>query len=98
MTAPTRCIVVVFSLMLIAVLSAATPAYGQTVAPLNDQTGISPYQSYGGVRENISLASGNLNLQVPLISLPGRDGHDLTLALEYDSSFYNLIGNNQITG
>ncbi len=98
MTARTRYFVAAFCLIVITALTPTTPAFGQAVAPLNDQTGVSPYQSYGGVRENISLASGNLNLQVPLISLPGRNGHDLTLALEYDSSFYNLIGNNQITG
>lgn len=98
MTAQARHFVAALSLVLLTALSATTSAYGQTVAPLNDQTGVSPYQSYGGVRENISLASGNLNLQVPLISLPGRNGHDLTLALEYDSSFYSLTGNDQITG
>lgn len=53
-------------------------------------TGIQPYNTYGGVRENINLATGNLNLQVPLLTLPGRNGHDLVLGLEYDSKMWSL--------
>jgi RHS repeat-associated protein len=67
----------------------------QTQAPPNDQTGAAAYQSYGGQHESISLATGNLSLQVPLLTLPGRNGHNLTIALEYDSSFYQLASNLQ---
>ncbi len=51
----------------------------------NNATGVMPYAAYGGARENISLATGNLNLQIPLLSLPGRGGHGLNVGLTYDS-------------
>jgi len=51
----------------------------------SNATGTSPYVTYGGVRENINLATGNLNLQIPLLTLPGRNGQNLSVALEYDS-------------
>jgi hypothetical protein len=53
-------------------------------------TGIQPYNAYGGVRENINLATGNLNQFMPLLTLPGRNGHDLVLGLEHDSKSWNL--------
>jgi hypothetical protein len=54
----------------------------------SDATGTSSYVTYGGVRENISLATGNLNLQIPLLTVPGRNGQNLSLALEYDSKMW----------
>jgi hypothetical protein len=56
----------------------------------NNATGIMPYNTYGGVRENISFATGNLNLHLPLLMLPGRKGHDLSLGLVYDSKVWNI--------
>ncbi len=53
-------------------------------------TGVQPYNVYGGVRENINLSNGNLNLQIPLLSLPGRNGHDVVIGLEYDSKIWSL--------
>ena len=38
---------------------------------LND-TGAPPYSTYEGVLENISVASGNVNLRIPLLKLLGR--------------------------
>ena len=58
----------------------------------SNDTGVKPYAPYGGVRENISLTNGNLNLQVPLISLPGRKGNNVALNLIYDSKFWVLHG------
>jgi RHS repeat-associated protein len=58
------------------------------VGPQN-ATGTQAYDPYGGTRENINLGNGNLNLQIPLISLPGRNGHNLSLALRYDSKIWN---------
>ena len=56
----------------------------------NNLTGIMPYNTYGGVRENINLGTGGLNLHIPLVSLPGRNGHDFSLGLLYDSKVWNL--------
>src|SRR4029077_16444052 len=53
-------------------------------------TGVLPYTPFGGVRENISYSNGNLNLQVPLLSIPGRKGLNVSLAIEYDSKAYAL--------
>ena len=56
----------------------------------NTLTGIMPYNTYGGVRENINLATGDLNLRLPLIHLPGRNGLDYSLDLIYDSKQWKL--------
>jgi RHS repeat-associated protein len=53
-------------------------------------TGVQPYNTYGGVRENVNLPTGNLNLQVPLLKLLGRDGFDVSLSLIYDSKIWIL--------
>jgi hypothetical protein len=58
----------------------------------NNAGGVQPYNTYGGTHENINLATGDLNLQIPLVSLPGRDGFDLNLSLVYDSKIWNLHG------
>ncbi|MCI0538651.1 MAG: hypothetical protein L0Z50_25875 [Verrucomicrobiales bacterium] len=55
-----------------------------------NSTGTLPYNLFGGTRENINLSNGNLNLQIPLLTLPGRKGHDLSLALTYDSKIWQL--------
>jgi YD repeat-containing protein len=62
------------------------------IGPQN-ATGTQPYEAYGGARENINLANGNLNLQIPLVSLPGRNGHDFSLALNYDSKIWTPSSN-----
>src|ERR1700686_1848515 len=53
-------------------------------------TGTMPYASYGGVRENISLSTGDLSIQIPLLTLPGRHGRNLVLNMFYDSKLWNL--------
>src|SRR6266403_1821408 len=71
------------------VLTAAVPrtSLAQQLGPQN-ATGIQPYDAYGGGRENINLGNGNLNLQIPLVSLPGRNGHNLPLSIHYDSKIW----------
>jgi RHS repeat-associated protein len=61
-------------------------ASAQTAAPsdLQVDSGTHPYSSYDG---DISLMSGNLSFCVPLVSLPGRKSHDLTIPLCYNSEF-----------
>jgi RHS repeat-associated protein len=67
-------------------------AHGQGIpnfpTALND-TG-SQSGSYEGVRENISVASGNVNLHIPILKLLGRAGFGIDLDLVYDSKFWNL--------
>jgi hypothetical protein len=88
---PFRQSAVAHSVILWAILSLARTVAAQTSqSPPNDQTGVAAYQSFGGQRENISLATGNLNLQIPLLTIPGRNGHDMTIALEYDSTIWQL--------
>ena len=56
----------------------------------NTTTGPTPYGSFGGVHENINLGTGDLTLQVPLLTLPGRNGFDLSVGLTYDSKVWVL--------
>src|SRR4051794_3849295 len=58
------------------------------VTPDND-TGLKPYETYSGTHENVNLATGNLNLPLPLLRPPGRHGLDLDLVLQYDSKIWS---------
>ena len=49
----------------------------------NNATGTMPYNTYGGVRENISLATGNVNVYIPILSLPGRNGQNQLTSMRY---------------
>ncbi len=84
----------VLSTVLGIALSAAPLSWAQVtptqVSPSN-ATGIESFSTYGGVRENINLATGNLNLQIPLVRLPGRNGLDLSVGLEYDSKIWQVV-------
>jgi len=42
----------------------------------------SEYSTDGG---NVNLMNGNLNLEIPLATLPGRNGHNFVLSVQYDS-------------
>jgi YD repeat-containing protein len=42
-------------------------------------------------RENANLGTGSLHVEIPLISLQQRGGHNLEFGIEYDSQVYNLI-------
>lgn len=78
--------------LLLCTVSAALSA--QTVTPNlvtpYTNTGLQPFGTYDGVRENIALSNGNLNLQVPLLKLPQRAGRTWDLGLEFDSKSYQL--------
>lgn len=67
-------------------LMAQTP----TTATTSNAVGVQPYVTYGGAHENVNLSTGDLNLRIPLVHLPGRDGLDLDLGLVYDSRVYTL--------
>ncbi len=83
-------------LLFLALLLMVSPwyAFGQS-APQQTDGGVKAYQTYDGVREKIALASGNVNVSVPLIGLPGRNGHDFNLSLNYNSQLWSIseIGN-----
>ena len=61
-----------------------------SVGPQN-ATGVQEYNPYGGAHENINLATGDLNLQIPLVTLPGRNGHNFSLSLVYDSKIWQSV-------
>ena len=54
----------------------------------NNATGMLPYVTYGGAHENINLTNGNVNLQLPLLTLPGRNKHDFQIGISYDSKMW----------
>jgi hypothetical protein len=84
-----RIITLVLAELLFFCASTRSQSVPNQVTPNND-TGVQPYEAYAGVRENINLANGNVNLQIPLVSLPGRNGHDFSLSLRYDSKTWQV--------
>src|SRR6266446_2316976 len=75
-----------FAVLVIASAVCST-AWAQQIGP-QGTTGLQPYDAYSGTRENINLATGNLDLQIPLVSLSGRNGNNLSLTLHYDSKIW----------
>jgi YD repeat-containing protein len=75
------------------------PASAQTY-PVNPalDTGIKPFESYDGAQEAVNLASGNLSVTLPLVSLPGRNGHDLNLSISYNSQHWTPMQVDQLEG
>lgn len=64
------------------------------VANLEEDTGIiedtskflgAPYDYNSNVNESINLYNRNLKYQTNLVSIPGKNGHDLNLKIIYDS-------------
>ncbi len=79
------------SLLALSPLSVLAQSSPPTVSPAND-TGVNPYETYEGNRENINLSSGNVNVTIPLVSFPGRNGLDYPVALHYDSKSVWQLG------
>lgn len=56
-------------------LALSTVSFSQNVttsAPHQENdTGLKAYATYDGNRENINLSNGNLNINIPLLNLPG---------------------------
>ncbi len=67
------------------------------ITPSND-TGVRALQTYSGTHENINLANGNLDLDIPIVSLPGRNGLGLHLSLQYDSKIWMPHATYSLTG
>ena len=81
-------------LALLLALSYSAASLSAQTAPTqidaNNATGVQAYNLYSGTRENINLATGNLNLTIPLVSVPGRAGNTLDVAIEYDSKIWQF--------
>jgi hypothetical protein len=82
---------------LAAVVLSAVTVLAQGPLPVLDRVGINdlgirPFGVYDGTMEKINLQNNNLNLSIPLVSLPGRAGHNLDLRLIYDSGFWRVNG------
>ncbi len=56
-----------------------------------------PFNAYVNSNESVSLATGALNYDRTLLSLPGRNGLDLNVAIKYNSD-EALIGGNEYDG
>jgi RHS repeat-associated protein len=87
----TRCTTVGLALVVSACLAVITKAQTQTAA--RPDRGLMPAGSYSvSDIENISLTSGNLNLSIPLASLPPMAGGKLSLTLRatYNSKLWNV--------
>src|SRR6266436_8249083 len=57
------------------------------ITPSNE-TGTNAFGTYSTDAGNVNLTNGNLSLSIPIISLPGRNGLNYTLAVQYDSKIW----------
>ena len=70
-------------------------AFGQGYDP-SYEYGAVPFQTHLQGQESVNLSSGNLHFQIPLISLPGRNGHDFVYSWSYNSQVW--WGNTLVDG
>jgi RHS repeat-associated protein len=83
-----RCrFIVSLMLLLVSVASAQTT---NNAALWSDTAGASLPIPYDGVTDKVNLANGNLNVTIPLVSLPGRAGQNLDFSYQSDSQTYHL--------
>jgi RHS repeat-associated protein len=78
---------------LAAIFPGVRPAAAQT--PNTDfatDAGVKPFETYDGARENINLGTGNVNIALPLVNLPGRNGHDFKPSLSFNSQHWVPVG------
>src|SRR6266436_2023675 len=62
-------------------------AFGQGFNPAYVY-GAAPFQTHLQGQENVNLVNGNLHFQIPLVHLPGRDGHDFIYTMSYNSQIW----------
>jgi YD repeat-containing protein len=88
-----------FFTLLLTLAFIVRPSLAQTY-PVNPalDTGIKPFETYDGAQEAVNLGSGNLSVTLPLVSLPGRNGHDLELSISYNSQHWTPMQLDQIEG
>ena len=67
-----------FTIALFAAVPVLLLAFAQCQSGTDESVsyGIVPLHTYLGGNENINVGTGNVNLQIPLVRLPGRNGHD----------------------
>lgn len=81
------CVSCVVSLVSI-FMSLLIGSQAQTFDPNND-TGVHQYETYDGARENVNVGAGNVFISVPLVTLPGRNGHNYSLSLISNSQAWS---------
>jgi RHS repeat-associated protein len=64
-------------------------AQGQSGTDQSVSYGIVPLHTYLGGNENIDVGTGNVHIQIPLVRLPGRNGHDYVSYLRYNSQIWH---------
>lgn len=70
------------------IITSGLSLFGQGDPGIN--YGIASSGTYLGENENINRATDNLNIQIPLLKLPGRDGHDFVVNASYNSQVWRL--------
>ena len=75
------------TILLLAVSHICFAQAATEIKPSND-TGLRPLTPYSTGGGNVNLTNGNLNLEIPLVPLPGRAGMSYTLSLTYDSKIW----------
>jgi RHS repeat-associated protein len=86
-----RMISVALLILYAAMLHAQVPSSPASGLTAQTDTGTRPYIPYDGATENVNLTNGNINIKIPIVHLPGRDGFDLDLHLEYDSAIWKFV-------
>lgn len=81
-----------FSVILVVLGAITVPGFSQ-VQPtdMNLDTGIKPNETFDRAQENVNIGSGNLSIQIPLVHLSGRNGHDFDLSLTYNSQNWSPV-------
>ena len=79
-------------ILYLSLLVIASPAFAQDPALM--ENGNHPEETYDGIRENVNLATGNVNLSLTLLKLPGRNGLDYVLPMNYNSQVWYLPNSN----
>jgi RHS repeat-associated protein len=80
-------------LAFIFLLASAAASFAQGYDP-SSTYGEVPFQTNLQDSESVNLGNGNLHFQIPLVRLPGRDGHDFVYSMSYNSQIW---WGNQIT-
>jgi RHS repeat-associated protein len=62
-------------------------SFGQGYDP-SSAYGSFPFQSKLQDSESVNLATGNLHFELPLVRLPGRNGHDFVYSMSYNSQIW----------
>jgi len=61
-------------------------------------TGIHDFETYDGAHEDVNLGTGNVVVRVPLLALPGRNGHNYSVWLLSNSQALAFYGTSSPLG